>query len=151
MPLETGSSQATISHNIAAERRAGKPEDQAVAIAMREAGKSKSDGEMMDPAKLDAIMAECDSLARRFDALVEGKKTPKEPYGEKNEYADPGYQADKKERYPLGSEEEIRAAWDYIHKARDADKYSPEHLKEIKARIVRAWKEKIGGEPPEAA
>lgn len=37
MPLETGSSQAVISHNIAAERRAGKPEDQAAAIAYSKA------------------------------------------------------------------------------------------------------------------
>jgi len=40
MPLERGSSNATVSHNIAVERRAGKPEDQAVAIAMSKAGKA---------------------------------------------------------------------------------------------------------------
>ena len=33
MPLKTGKSQATISHNIAVERHAGKPEKQAIAIA----------------------------------------------------------------------------------------------------------------------
>jgi hypothetical protein len=33
MPLKSGSSQATISHNIEVERRAGKPEKQAIAIA----------------------------------------------------------------------------------------------------------------------
>lgn len=42
MPLKRGSSKATISWNIAAERRAGKPRAQAVAIAYRMAGKSKS-------------------------------------------------------------------------------------------------------------
>jgi len=41
MPLERGSSNAAVSHNIAVERRAGKPEDQAVAIAMSKAGKAK--------------------------------------------------------------------------------------------------------------
>lgn len=41
MPLEKGSSKAAISENIATERKAGKPEKQAVAIAMSEAGKSK--------------------------------------------------------------------------------------------------------------
>lgn len=41
MPLEKGKSKAAISHNIATERKAGKPEKQAVAIAMSEAGKSK--------------------------------------------------------------------------------------------------------------
>ena len=41
MPLKKGSSKKVISENIAAERRAGKPEDQAVAIAMSKAGKSR--------------------------------------------------------------------------------------------------------------
>ena len=41
MPLEKGSSQATISKNIATERAAGKPEKQAIAIAERVAGKPK--------------------------------------------------------------------------------------------------------------
>lgn len=41
MPLEKGSSKAAISHNIATERNAGKPEKQAVAIAFSEAGKSR--------------------------------------------------------------------------------------------------------------
>lgn len=59
-------------------------------------------------------------------------------------------QSDKKERYPIDTDEHIRAAWNYIHKIRDEDKYSSEQRKEIEGRIVRAWKEKIGGEPPEA-
>ena len=41
MPLVKGKSQKAISENIAIERKAGKPENQAVAIAMSEAGKTK--------------------------------------------------------------------------------------------------------------
>ncbi len=41
MPLKGGKSKAVISQNIATERNAGKPEKQAVAIAMSKAGKSK--------------------------------------------------------------------------------------------------------------
>lgn len=40
MPLETGSSKGTISRNIATEIRSGRPQKQAIAIAMSKAGKS---------------------------------------------------------------------------------------------------------------
>jgi 8-oxo-dGTP pyrophosphatase MutT (NUDIX family) len=50
MPLEKGSSNETIGHNIAELRKAGHPEDQSIAIAMREAGRSKADSEPMQAA-----------------------------------------------------------------------------------------------------
>ena len=41
MPLVKGKSKKAISENIAIERKAGKPEKQAIAIAYSEAGKSR--------------------------------------------------------------------------------------------------------------
>ena len=40
MPLKKGSSKATISSNIKTEMAAGRPQKQAIAIAMKEAGKT---------------------------------------------------------------------------------------------------------------
>jgi len=41
MPLKKGSSKKVISENIATEMHAGKPQDQAIAIAYSKAGKSR--------------------------------------------------------------------------------------------------------------
>lgn len=41
MPLKKGRSKKVISQNIRAEMRAGKPQKQAIAIAMRKAGRAR--------------------------------------------------------------------------------------------------------------
>ena len=74
----------------------------------------------------------------------------KEPYGDVS-YADPGYQEDKKKRYPIDTEEHIRAAWSYINQKKNADKYTSEQVSKIKSRIVSAWKKKINPDGPESA
>ena len=73
-----------------------------------------------------------------------------EPYGDVD-YADPGHQADGKKRYPIDTEEHIRAAWNYINKPKNAAKYG-EKASSVKAKIVSAWKSKIDqkGPPSEA-
>jgi HK97 family phage prohead protease len=66
----------------------------------------------------------------------------KTPYGPKSQvsYADPGYQADKKARYPLDSADHCKAAWSYINMPKNAAQYSSEHLAAIKGRIKAALK-----------
>lgn len=65
-------------------------------------------------------------------------------YG-KVRFADP-----KNKKYPIDTEEHIRAAWNYIHQKRNADKYSSEDLAAIKRRIISAWKGKIDKDGPPA-
>jgi uncharacterized protein DUF6582 len=67
---------------------------------------------------------------------------PNQPYGDVA-YADPGYQGDKKKRYPIDTEEHVRSAWAYINKDSNASKYNPEQLKSIKDKIMAAAK-KLG-------
>jgi HK97 family phage prohead protease len=74
---------------------------------------------------------------------------PKKPYGDVT-YADPGYQSDGKKRYPLDTEEHIRAAWSYINQSGNAGKYTSEQAALIKGRIRAAMK-RIGATVSEAA
>lgn len=55
MPLEKGSSRKVVSHNVETEMKAGKPQKQAVAIALKEAGKSKYDDEHGIHGYMDAV------------------------------------------------------------------------------------------------
>jgi hypothetical protein len=67
------------------------------------------------------------------------------------DYADPGYQADGKKRYPLDSERHIRAAWAFIHMDGNAAPYTAGELQRVKDRIAAAWKAKIDPAGPPAA
>src|SRR6516162_3304496 len=74
----------------------------------------------------------------------------KKPYGDV-EYADPGYEEDGKPRYPIDTEDHIRAAWSYINKPENQTPYSDDQVKKIKARIVAAWKKIIDAAGPPGA
>lgn len=63
----------------------------------------------------------------------------KAPYGNVA-YADPGYQADGKKRYPIDTEEHVRAALSYIGQADNASRYSASQLRAIRSRIEAAAK-----------
>lgn len=71
--------------------------------------------------------------------------SPKE--GEKK-YGKVKFADSKNKKYPIDTEEHIRAAWNYINKEKNAEKYSDKDLGTIKSKILAAWKDKIGGQPP---
>jgi len=67
------------------------------------------------------------------------EKDTSKPYGDVA-YADPGYQADKKKRYPIDTAKHVRAAWSYINQADNAKAYSSAQLRRIKSKIKAAAK-----------
>ena len=70
-------------------------------------------------------------ISRRDDVNPdEGEKQ----YGDV-EFADP-----TNNKYPIDSEEHVRAAWAYINKRSNADKYDKDEVEAIKGRIRRAAK-----------
>lgn len=99
--------------------------------------------ELLNKGKVDlsALLEAADDLA---------KAETEKPYGDVS-YADPGYQSDKKKRYPIDTEAHIRAAWSYINKGKNQDKYTSKQVDQIKGRIVAAWKKKIDKDGPPAS
>jgi ATP-dependent protease ClpP protease subunit len=72
-------------------------------------------------------------------APVVNAKPKAEPYGDV-EYADPGYQEDKQKRYPIDTEEHVRAAWSYINQEKNEQLYTYADLDKIKTKIKEAAK-----------
>jgi hypothetical protein len=71
--------------------------------------------------------------------LAKVRAATKSPYGDVK-YADPGYQQDKKKRYPIDTEAHVRAAISYIAQSGNASQYSSANLAKVKAAIRRAAK-----------
>lgn len=100
----------------------------------------------------DLITAARTAIAGAEDAL----KKAEDKAGEQDSsagvtYADPGYQTDGKKRYPIDTEAHIRAAWNFINRPSNAQRYTTAQLENIKNNIITAWKEKINKEGPPSA
>lgn len=76
-----------------------------------------------------------DLLSEAGDAPGDGSK----PYGNTT-YADPGYKADKKKRYPIDTAAHVRAAWAYINVAKNQSGYTPAQIARVKSKIKSAAK-----------
>jgi hypothetical protein len=80
--------------------------------------------------------AERTAYDRRAAVALAGSSA-KEPYGDV-QYADPGYQADGKRRFPLDTSEHVRLSWSLINQGDSASQYQPEHLGEVRNKIKLA-------------
>src|SRR5215475_1619605 len=79
------------------------------------------------------------------------KREDVSPESGKSKYGDVDFADEKNKKYPIDTEDHIRAAWNYINKSANAAKYSPDDVKSIKRKIIAAWKRKIDKEGPPSA
>ncbi|PFH29137.1 DUF6582 domain-containing protein [Burkholderia sp. JKS000303] len=122
----------------------------------------KADGSVMqkafkapEPVTADVFSDEVAALAKAgdlsLDEMLEAIRLAKAKKDE-GKYGDVEYADTANKKYPIDTEEHIRAAWSYINKEKDAAEYSADELKTVKDRIVAAWKDKIDKDgPPSAA
>lgn len=80
-----------------------------------------------------------------------GKRDDVNPKEGEHQYGDVKFADEKNKKYPIDTEEHIRAAWNYINKDANAGKYSADEVQLIKSHIVAAWKEKIDKAGPPSA
>src|SRR5215475_15141116 len=79
------------------------------------------------------------------------KREDVSPESGKSKYGDVDFADEKNKKYPIDTEDHIRAAWNYINKSANAAKYSADDVKSIKRKIIAAWKRKIDKEGPPSA
>lgn len=95
-------------------------------------------------------VVEADGTIRLLEKIT--KREDVTPASGEAAYGDVAYADETNKKYPLDTTGHIRAAWNYIHKGKNAGKYSAKDARTIIRKIVSAWKKKIDkAGPPSAA
>lgn len=89
--------------------------------------------------KLNELEEALSKIAKRKDV---NPKEGESKYG-KVEFGD-----EKNKKYPIDTEEHIRAAYDYFSMPKNREKYSSKDAKSIMSKIVRAYKKKVDKDGP---
>lgn len=99
---------------------------------------------------LQKLLDEDPDAMKHIMAKIAERKDTKPEEGE-HKYGDVKFADEKNKKYPIDTEEHIRAAWNYINKPENAGKYDSADVSAIKSKIVAAWKDKIDAEGPPSA
>lgn len=67
------------------------------------------------------------------------------------EYGNVTFADAKNKKYPIDTADHVRAAWSYANQEKNAAKYAPDEIAQIKAKIVSAWKKLIDKAGPPSA
>lgn len=122
----------------------------------------KADGTTMqksfklpEPVTAESFSDEVAALAKdgglSLDEMLEAIRLAKAKKDE-GEYGDVAYADEKNKKYPIDTEEHIRAAWSYINQEKNQKDYSAAEVTAIKDKIIAAWKKEIDKDgPPSAA
>ena len=92
-----------------------------------------------DTTSQESLTKQQELLERSNRVIAMVAEADKKPYGDVS-YADPGYQKDKKKRYPIDTEKHVRAAWSYVNQGDNSKLYSSAQLARVKSRIKSAAK-----------
>jgi hypothetical protein len=76
-----------------------------------------------------------------YASIAEGAKKPDLTNDHKDQYGDVEYADPANHKYPINSEERVRAAWSYINMPKNQKGYSPEQVAAIKSKIKSKFKE----------
>jgi len=68
------------------------------------------------------------------------KRDDVNPDAGEQKYGDVTFADTTNNKYPIDSEKHVRAAWSYINKEQNADKYDADEVEVIKGKIKRAAK-----------
>lgn len=92
-----------------------------------------------------------DTIGHEPMKAVIGKRDDVNPKAGVSQYGNVAFADEKNKKYPIDTEEHIRAAYTYINHPDAAAKYSADEVKTIKAKIVSAWKKTIDPAGPPSA
>ncbi len=102
------------------------------------------------------VSSEVEMIKNDIDELLTtiakiSKRKDISPKSGEHKYGDVKFADPTNKKYPIDTEEHIRAAWNYINHAGNAAKYSSSEVRAIKSRIVSAWKSKVDKAGPPSA
>ncbi len=108
---------------------------------------------MANEIDIENLMTKVESLTNELNETMAAIKKRKDvnPKTGEHKYGDVKFADEKNNKYPIDTAEHIRAAWNYIHHAHNAGKYSPEEVTSIKSKIASAWRSKIDKDGPPSA
>lgn len=92
----------------------------------------------------------CEIEAESQEAADAALSTWNEKAAKEGKYGDVEYADAKNKKYPIDTEEHIRAAWSYINMPKNAEKYDSDELAAIKSKIRAAMK-RIGADVEDKA